>query len=317
MSTRKTKDAVDLSTGEKVYYKSHAKATYMSDGRTVEDAIKTAGGGGIAVIDHGTADTTFTLTSGVIHKWGLVDSLTLTVPEDSEGMVSSYRILILAHNAFTLTLSSNVAWVNNESPDFSEDDIWCEINIIGNRALWAIFPYINHKNGYLLYAENELNDYVITDYVISDADYGVECKAAFLDEDNTTLGVVAGARISAPADTGLVVGFYAKSQVKRIDWSGVDYGQEAYELNKIETFKYNGSANTVSNGLPLWLFGTNQNGSLNFGAHMKIYYVKVLGSDGTPNLDLRPYRNEEGVVGFKDLVSGKFYTSVNNTLTGA
>ena len=46
MSTRKIKDAVDLSTGEKVYYKSHAKATYMSDGRTVEDAIKTAGGGG-------------------------------------------------------------------------------------------------------------------------------------------------------------------------------------------------------------------------------------------------------------------------------
>ena len=39
MSTRKVKDAIDLETNEKVYLKGHAKATYMSDGRTVEDAI--------------------------------------------------------------------------------------------------------------------------------------------------------------------------------------------------------------------------------------------------------------------------------------
>lgn len=36
---RKVKDAVDLSTNEKVYFRGHAKATYMSDGRTVEEAI--------------------------------------------------------------------------------------------------------------------------------------------------------------------------------------------------------------------------------------------------------------------------------------
>ena len=36
---RKVKDAVNLTTNEKIYFKGHAKATYMSDGRTVEDAI--------------------------------------------------------------------------------------------------------------------------------------------------------------------------------------------------------------------------------------------------------------------------------------
>lgn len=36
---RKVKDAVDLSTNEKFYFTGHANATYMSDGRTVEDAI--------------------------------------------------------------------------------------------------------------------------------------------------------------------------------------------------------------------------------------------------------------------------------------
>ena len=38
--TRKVKDAKDLETGELIYLKGHAKATYMSDGKTVEEAIK-------------------------------------------------------------------------------------------------------------------------------------------------------------------------------------------------------------------------------------------------------------------------------------
>lgn len=41
MATRKVKDAKDLSTDELIYFKGHAKATYMSDGTTVEDAIPT------------------------------------------------------------------------------------------------------------------------------------------------------------------------------------------------------------------------------------------------------------------------------------
>jgi hypothetical protein len=36
---RKIKDAKDLSTNELIYFKGHAKATYMSNGTTVEDAI--------------------------------------------------------------------------------------------------------------------------------------------------------------------------------------------------------------------------------------------------------------------------------------
>lgn len=36
---RLVKDAVDLTTGEKVYYKTHAQATYLSNGRNVEDVI--------------------------------------------------------------------------------------------------------------------------------------------------------------------------------------------------------------------------------------------------------------------------------------
>lgn len=45
MATRKIKDAKDLSTNELIYFKGHAQATYMSDGRTVEEAVNSASGG--------------------------------------------------------------------------------------------------------------------------------------------------------------------------------------------------------------------------------------------------------------------------------
>lgn len=46
MSTRKIKDAKDLETNELIYLRGHAKATYMSDGQTVEDAITNIQTGG-------------------------------------------------------------------------------------------------------------------------------------------------------------------------------------------------------------------------------------------------------------------------------
>lgn len=45
MSTRQIKDAKDLSTNELIYFKGHAQATYMSDGRTVEEAVNSMSGG--------------------------------------------------------------------------------------------------------------------------------------------------------------------------------------------------------------------------------------------------------------------------------
>lgn len=50
MSQRKVKDAKDLDTDELIYFKGHAKATYMSDGRSVEEAINQVGTGGGGVV---------------------------------------------------------------------------------------------------------------------------------------------------------------------------------------------------------------------------------------------------------------------------
>lgn len=51
MSTRNIKDAKDISTGELIYFKGHAQATFMSDGRTVEEAVSRMSGGSGGSID--------------------------------------------------------------------------------------------------------------------------------------------------------------------------------------------------------------------------------------------------------------------------
>lgn len=40
MATRKIKDAKDLSTGELIYFRGHAEATFLSDGVSLEDAME-------------------------------------------------------------------------------------------------------------------------------------------------------------------------------------------------------------------------------------------------------------------------------------
>lgn len=46
MAIRNIKDAKDLDTGELIYFKGHAQAIFMSDGRTVEEAVSGMSGGG-------------------------------------------------------------------------------------------------------------------------------------------------------------------------------------------------------------------------------------------------------------------------------
>ena len=51
MANRLIKDAKDLNTNELIYFRGHAKATYMSNGSTVEDAINNINVGGGSISD--------------------------------------------------------------------------------------------------------------------------------------------------------------------------------------------------------------------------------------------------------------------------
>lgn len=79
MSTRKVKDAKDLETNELIYFKGHAKATYMSDGRSVEEAINDVGNSGITTETDPifSASAAAKITDGNISAWnGKQDKIT-------------------------------------------------------------------------------------------------------------------------------------------------------------------------------------------------------------------------------------------------
>lgn len=81
---RKIKDAKDLTTGELIYFKGHAKATYMSDGKTVEDAIRQIGTGEGESVDN-IYYTDFKVTDLELLASGHLESLQI----DGEGLMNA------------------------------------------------------------------------------------------------------------------------------------------------------------------------------------------------------------------------------------
>ena len=65
----------------------------------------------IPVVQHGTSDTTFTLTPNAYHIWGEVASLTLTLGNGTSGYLSEYMFEFTSGStATTLSLPSSVKW---------------------------------------------------------------------------------------------------------------------------------------------------------------------------------------------------------------
>lgn len=127
MSTRKIKDGkVD---GEKVYFKGHAKATFMSDGRTVEDAINQAGTGGggsssgssaMVIYEHGENDTTMTIEPNTYHKWGDVSELTISLGEPANlGIVNEYMFSFVNTTLTPRLTIDELMWEHGEYPYFT------------------------------------------------------------------------------------------------------------------------------------------------------------------------------------------------------
>lgn len=135
MGTRKVKDAKDLLSNELIYFRGHAKATYLSDGRTVEEfanqlkiIIKSDGDGTKYLSNDGTyktleydvaypiqnhTESTFTLTPNILHVWEIVDMLTLVLGEAIPNIVNEYCFQFSSGDvAPTLVLPASIKWIN-------------------------------------------------------------------------------------------------------------------------------------------------------------------------------------------------------------
>lgn len=84
MANRIIKDAKDIKSNELIYFRGHAKATYMTDGRTVEDAINGIGTGGTS------GDMSNYYTKSQIDAKGYLTSVPSEYVTDSELNAKGY-----------------------------------------------------------------------------------------------------------------------------------------------------------------------------------------------------------------------------------
>lgn len=87
----------------------------------------------VAVVDHGTSDTTFALTANVFHKWGVVSSLTLTIASGAAGYLSEYMFEFQSGSTATsLSLPSTVTWV--DTPTIEANKTY-QVSIVNDIAI--------------------------------------------------------------------------------------------------------------------------------------------------------------------------------------
>ena len=73
--------------------------------------------GWLTQIDHGTADTTFTLTPNAMHVWGEVAQLTLTLGTPMPNVMNEYAFEFQSPSTPTsLSLPATLKWYNDYTP---------------------------------------------------------------------------------------------------------------------------------------------------------------------------------------------------------
>ena len=87
----------------------------------------------VPIVNHGTDDTTFTLTPNVFHIWGTVTSLTLTLATASTTTMDEFMFQFTSGTtATTLSLPSTVKWI--AEPEI-EANMTYQVSIVNNIAV--------------------------------------------------------------------------------------------------------------------------------------------------------------------------------------
>ena len=89
----------------------------------------------IAVVNHGTSSTTFTLTPNVLHVWGTISSLTLTLGAANNATMDEFMFQFTSGStATTLSLPEDINWV--VTPSINPNKVY-QCSIINNVGVIA------------------------------------------------------------------------------------------------------------------------------------------------------------------------------------
>lgn len=90
--------------------------------------------GRLSLVNHGTGDTTFALTPNVMHVWGEVASLNLSLagnPDADKLAEYAFQFTSPAGSTATLTLPAQIKWYNDYTPQIEAGKIY-QASIVNN-----------------------------------------------------------------------------------------------------------------------------------------------------------------------------------------
>ena len=105
--------------------------------------ITSSGGSGGAYpeVNHGTGDTTFTLTPNTFHVWDEVTSLTLNFGNETSGVANEYLFQFTSGpTATSLTLPNSIKWANDNALTINTNMIY-QVSIL--RGLASVLEFNN------------------------------------------------------------------------------------------------------------------------------------------------------------------------------
>lgn len=117
-------------------------------GKQIDDLLdkvagSSSGGGAYAEVNHGTSDTTFTLTPNTFHVWDEVASLDLSLADETTGVANEYLFQFTSGATPTaLTLPDSIKWANDTPPSIVENMIY-QISILNGLAVCLEFRNVS------------------------------------------------------------------------------------------------------------------------------------------------------------------------------
>lgn len=100
-----------------------------------------SGSGAYSEVNHGTSDTTFTLTPNTFHVWDEVASLTLDLGSETSGVANEYLFQFTSGaTATTLSLPSDLKWANDSAPTIEPNMIY-QVSIL--KGLASVLEFSN------------------------------------------------------------------------------------------------------------------------------------------------------------------------------
>lgn len=92
-------------------------------------------------VNHGTGDTTFTLTPNTFHVWDEVTSLILNFGNETSGVANEYLFQFTSGSTATsLTLPNSIKWVNGSAPTIAKNMIY-QVSIL--KGLASVLEFNN------------------------------------------------------------------------------------------------------------------------------------------------------------------------------